>query len=98
MTDASLDSADQRTAARVVIFIDDFSPTGVVTNALAIAGALQREGFEVRILAARSEGEKRGEVPAGVGVTALADDVQGSRRQRMRRSLAALRRELRQAA
>lgn len=81
---------------KVAIFIDDFSPTGVVTNALAIAAALRRDGCQVHLLAASSAGTKRNEVPDGVVVTALAEDVIGTRRDRMRRSLAAIRRALRE--
>jgi glycosyltransferase involved in cell wall biosynthesis len=81
---------------KVAIFIDDFSPTGVVTNALAIAAALGRSGCQVHLLAASSAGTKRTEVPEGVAVTALAENVVGTRRDRMRRSLVALRRALRE--
>jgi glycosyltransferase involved in cell wall biosynthesis len=80
---------------KIVILLDDFSATGVVNNATAIARELVQAGWEVHLLATRAEGAMRADVPAEAHVTALAGQIAGPRKSRMRRSVSALRSSLR---
>ena len=78
---------------RVAIFIDDFSATGVVTNAISIAQHLQHRGCVVQLIATQAEGALIGSVPEGIAVVGLLPDDNGnmSRRDRLRRSIPAFR-------
>lgn len=78
---------------RVAIFIDDFSATGVVTNAIAIAQHLQQRGCVVQLIATQAEGALIESVPNGITVVGLlsADNGNMSRRDRLRRSIPAFR-------
>lgn len=78
---------------RVAIFIDDFSPTGVVTNAIAIARHLQDRGCLVQLIATQAEGALIGSVPKGISIVELLPGANGgrSRHHRLRRSIAAFR-------
>lgn len=81
---------------KLAIFIDDFSATGVVTNAVAIAGHLNARGAQVRLIATQAEGPLIDRVPAGISIVSLLPSNNGdsSRRGRLRRSLAAFRKQL----
>lgn len=78
---------------RVAIFIDDFSATGVVTNAIAIGQHLQDRGCVVQLIATQAEGALIESVPNGITVVGLlsADNGNMSRRDRLRRSIPAFR-------
>ena len=92
MTSENGKRADLR---KVAIFVADLDATGVVVNALAIAGELKRRGAGVELVTARAQGTLRSAVPEGVRVTQLlADGVRLSRRRRLRNSVAPLRRFL----
>ncbi|HET9336975.1 MAG TPA: glycosyltransferase [Sphingomicrobium sp.] len=82
---------------KVAIFIDDFSATGVVTNAVAIARELDARGMQVRLIATQAEGPLIEEVPPAVSIVGLLPNKNSgsSRRGRLRRSLAAFRKQLR---
>lgn len=82
---------------RLAIFIDDFSATGVVTNAVAIAGHLNACGAQVRLIATQAEGPLIDHVPEGISIVGLlpSNSADSSRRGRLRRSLAAFRKQLR---
>ncbi len=81
---------------RVAIFIDDFSATGVVINAIAIAQHLQKCGCVVQLVAARAEGPLMRGVPEGILIAGLLPDrdIESSRRNRLRRSVGAFRKLL----
>ena len=81
---------------RVAIFIDDFSATGVVINAIAIAKQLHTEGHTVQLVATRAEGALIDTVPANIPVIGLlsARKARSSRRGRLRQSIPAFRRLL----
>lgn len=82
----------------VAIFVDDLEATGVVINAIAVAGRLATEGFDCRIVAARAAGTLLESVPPEVPVVGLLPaDERGSRKARLRRAIFALRRHLRAA-
>lgn len=82
-----------KTPVRIAIFIADFSATGVVNNALAIAGALLRRGAEVRFVVTRAQGTLISLLPPGIAVTQLLPDgAEAPRPKRLRRSLLAYRR------
>jgi glycosyltransferase involved in cell wall biosynthesis len=78
---------------RVAIFIDDFSATGVVNNAIAIACHLRDRGCVVQLIAAQAEGALICNVPKGISVVGLLPSGKGSwsRQDRLRRSIAAFR-------
>jgi len=78
---------------RVAIFIDDFSATGVVTNAIAIARHLHADGCTVQLIAAQAEGALIDRVPSGIAIVGLipAPKAESSRRGRLRRSILAFR-------
>ncbi|HXG80268.1 MAG TPA: glycosyltransferase [Sphingomicrobium sp.] len=85
---------------KLAIFIDDFSATGVVTNAVAIARHLNDRGVQVRLIATQAEGPLIDRVPNEVSIVSLLPDRNGnrSRHGRLRRSLAAFRKQLRSYA
>lgn len=84
---------------KIAIFVDDFSATGVVTNALAIAGELLRRGAEIRFVATRAEGTLLPSVPSGIPVMQLLPEgAPVPRRQRLRQSILAYRRFLKSLA
>ncbi len=86
-------AADTPMAAKIAIFVADFSATGVVVNALAIAGELVSRGAEVRLVATRAEGTLRSSLPPGIPVTQLLPDgAPLSRRKRLQQSIVAYRR------
>lgn len=82
---------------KLAIFIDDFSATGVVTNAVAIASYLNARGAQVRLIATQAEGPLIDRVPREVSIVGLLPDKNGnsSRHGRLRRSLVAFRMQLR---
>lgn len=83
----------QAARARIAIFVDDFSATGVVINAIAIAGELSRRNAEVQFVCTRAEGTLISSLPAGIAVTPLLPDgAKAPRRKRLRRSVPAYRR------
>ena len=72
---------------KITVFVEDFGATGVVRNAIAIAGRLAEDGHEVTLLAAKPEGVLRETVPAGVATAALLEeDSSGERKAVMRRA------------
>lgn len=83
---------------KLAIFVDDFSATGVVNNAVAIAGHLNAKGAQVQLIATQAEGPMIDRVPAGISIVGLLPAGNGdrSRHGRLRRSLAAFRKQLRQ--
>jgi glycosyltransferase involved in cell wall biosynthesis len=85
----------------LAIFIHDFSATGVVRNALAIAAHMAaREGWRVTLVTARAEGVLLAAAEAsGAGIVALiaADAPKSSRRADMIRCILLLRAWLNQA-
>jgi len=85
---------------RVAIFIDDFSATGVVTNAIAIARHLQDRGCVVQLIAAQADGALICNVPKGISVVELLPGSKGgrSRQDRLRRSIAAFRSSVKEFA
>jgi glycosyltransferase involved in cell wall biosynthesis len=88
------------TGPKVAIFIDNFSATGVVINAVAIAGRLHQRGCTVRLIASQARGALLDSVPDGVEVVGLLPDVGGesSRRGRLRKSVFLLHRRLKEFA
>jgi glycosyltransferase involved in cell wall biosynthesis len=88
-------SMSSHDAVKVAIFLDDFSATGVVTNAIAIAGGLSAAGHQVHLLATIANGPLLASVPSSVQVTALLEHGGTSRHWRMRKSLLGYRRFLR---
>lgn len=77
---------------RIAIFVADFSATGVVINAIAIAGELLRRRAEVRFVATRAEGTLQSALPPGIGITQLLPDgPRLPRRKRLRQSVLAYR-------
>ena len=52
----------------IAILVYDFRGSGVVRNALRIAGAASAAGLDVRLWPIRKQGELTGSVPAGVKV------------------------------
>ena len=81
---------------KVAIFIDNFSATGVVINAIAIASRLSSRGCRVQLIASQARGALIDSVPKGVEVFALLPSTGGesSRRGRLRRSVFAFQRRL----
>lgn len=81
---------------RVAIFIDDFSATGVVINAIAIARHLHERGCVVRLIATRAEGALISGVADGVSIIGLIPNEQenSSRHDRLRGSLLPFRKSL----
>ena len=72
---------------KIIVFVEDFGATGVVRNAIAIAGRLAEIGHDVTLLAAKPDGVLRGTVPEGVVTASLNEAVEGgSRKAVMRRS------------
>jgi len=78
---------------RVAIFIDDFSATGVVTNAIAIARHLHADGCTVQLIATQAEGALIDSIPSGITIVGLLPTPKtgSSRRGRLRRSVFAFR-------
>ena len=71
----------------IVVFVEDFGATGVVRNAVAIAGRLAESGHDVTLLAAKPDGVLRETVPAGVATAALLEeDLSAERKAVMRRA------------
>jgi glycosyltransferase involved in cell wall biosynthesis len=81
------------TRPQVAIFIDDFSATGVVRNAVAIANRLHARGAAVELVATSASGTLRPTLEPGIPVTQLlpAHGDGQSRRTRLRRSFLAYR-------
>jgi glycosyltransferase involved in cell wall biosynthesis len=72
---------------KITVFVEDFGATGVVRNAIAIAGRLADDGHEVTLLAAKPDGVLRDTVPSGVTSEALLEeDPKGERKAVMRRA------------
>ena len=81
---------------KIAVFIEDFGATGVVRNALAIAGRLAESGQEVILVAARPEGVLRDRAPSGVATVELGSGAaRRGRKALMRRSIPSLRKFLR---
>ena len=79
----------------VAIVMFDFGPTGVVRNALRIAGAARRAGLRIELWVAQDKGTLRGEVPADVpvvsfGATLGCDYTRADRRRAGRATVPAL--------
>jgi glycosyltransferase involved in cell wall biosynthesis len=73
---------------KIVVFVEDFGATGVVRNAVVIAGRLAEVGHDVTLLAAKPDGVLRASVPDGVITASLNEPGDaGSRKAVMRRSL-----------
>ena len=85
---------------RVAIFIDDFSATGVVINAIAIANRLHAEGYVVALIAAQTEGALIDSVPSGIQIIGLlpTSKAKSSRHGRLRQSMFAFRKCLKEFA
>ena len=85
---------------RVAIFIDDFSATGVVINAIAIARHLQDRDCVVQLIAAKADGALICNVPDGISVVELlpGSNTRWSRQDRLRRSIAAFRKSVKEFA
>ena len=79
----------QSRSPKIAIFIDNFSATGVVINAVAIAGRLKQRGCTVQLIASQARGALIDSVPDGVEVVGLLPPATGesSRRGRLRRSV-----------
>jgi glycosyltransferase involved in cell wall biosynthesis len=72
---------------KIIVFIEDFGATGVVRNAIAIAGRLAEVGHDVTLLAAKPDGVLRASVPDAVVTASLNEPGDaGSRKAVMRRS------------
>ena len=72
---------------KIVVFVEDFGATGVVRNAIAIAGRLAESGHNVTLLAAKPVGVLRASVPDNVVTASLnAPGDAGSRKAVMRRA------------
>ena len=85
--------------AKIAIFLADFGATGVVVNAIAIAGELMRRGAVVKLVAAQAEGSLLAEIPERVEVVSLLPvGMRLSRRQRLRKVVAPYRRFLKEFA
>lgn len=83
---------------KVAIFVDDFSATGVVINAVGIARELQARGAEVQFVATQASGTLLCRIPSGVSVTQLlprSSDL-STRRDRLRASIKPYRRFLKE--
>lgn len=85
-------------SARVLLFVADLSPTGVVRNSIAIANRLAHSGFAVDLVACRAEGELAGELDPGVAVTSLLQGPPAPRPLELARSLSSYRRHVRRTA
>jgi len=72
---------------KIIVFVEDFGATGVVRNAIAIAGGLAEAGHDVTLLAVKPGGVLRASVPQTV-LTASLNELgeSGSRKAVMRRS------------
>lgn len=83
-------------AARIQIFVNDLSATGVVRNAVAIANAAAASGYQVRLLTCRSDGILRKDVCSSVTLVNLVENgIGGSRRSRLLKALLDYRRHSR---
>lgn len=84
---------------RVVMFMEDLSATGVVTNAVDIAGELHARGCDVRLVAANPEGTLKSRVADGIPVVGLlgAASIASSRKARLRRAVLSYRRYVKSA-
>lgn len=72
---------------KIIVFVEDFGATGVVRNAIAIAGRLAEVGHDVTLLAAKPEGVLRASAPDAVAIASLNEPGEaGSRKDVMRRS------------
>jgi len=77
---------------KIIVFVEDFGATGVVRNAIAIAGRLAEIGHDVTLLAAKPDGVLRASVPEAVVSASLNEHGEsGSRKAVMRRSFARFR-------
>ena len=86
------------TKVKVAIFIEDFSATGVVTNAIAIARHLSQQGCDVHLLATQDKGPLRESLGEGIEVISLLEPEKTAttRRGRLRRAIPAFRQKLKQ--
>ena len=72
---------------KIIVFVEDFGATGVVRNAIAIAGRLAEVGHNVTLLAAKPDGVLRASVPDAVATAWLNEPREASSRKAvMRRS------------
>ena len=72
---------------KIIVFVEDFGATGVVRNAIAIAGRLVEVGHDVTLLAAKPDGVLRGSVPEAVATASFNESGSGGPRKAvMRRS------------
>ena len=83
---------------RIQIFVSDFSATGVVRNAIAIANEAAASGYRVRLLTCNADGVLRGQVGASVAVVRLNEpsDAALPRRTQMKKALLAYRKHSRE--
>lgn len=84
-------------ARRLQIFVSDFSATGVVRNAIALANEASASGYQVRLLACSPQGVLRGDVHSTVTVVGLIDrrNAELSRERQMQKAVLAYRRHIR---
>lgn len=82
---------------RIQIFVSDFSATGVVRNAIAIANEAAASGYDVRLLTCNADGVLRGQIGSRVAVVRLNDasDTALPRRAQMKKALLAYRKHCR---
>ena len=78
---------------KLQVFIHDFSTTGVVRNAIAIANRAARDGFAVRLIVCHDSGSLAGEVGPGVEILSLLGGTGDRHRRRgqLRRAFLAYR-------
>jgi glycosyltransferase involved in cell wall biosynthesis len=83
---------------RLQMFVSDLGATGVVRNAIGIANAAARSGFDVRLLTCVADGELKGELDAEVALVDLLSGVRGGgqRKHRQRRAFLPYRRHTRE--
>ena len=72
---------------KIVVFVENYGATGVVRNAIAIASGLARDGHEVTLLAAKSDGVLRSTVPTAVRTAALREAGEATPRKAILRSV-----------
>src|SRR5687767_4503330 len=72
----------------VVVMTFDLAPSGVVTNALRIAGAAQRSGFKAEIWTVQDVGASHSALPEGVPVRSFGETIGEGYSRRDRRAAA----------
>src|SRR5688500_350330 len=82
---------------RVVLFVCDLSPTGVVRNTVALAERLQRDGHAVEIVACHLDGADFWSIDPAIRLTALRPGERSTDIIALTRVVLRLRRHLRRA-